>query len=112
MLAWLAAEQFHAAFRYQAQSVRVLLGPVWPGDEKADIVAWREPDTGGARPRNPHAVCGFEDALGRVCGINAHSLALWEVPPDRRDRAAFGSWTSPTSPVATLSASPPIAAGA
>ncbi|MEU6408277.1 hypothetical protein [Microbispora sp. NPDC046933] len=89
-LAWQAAEQFHAGFRYRAEHVRVLVAPEWPGDDEADVIARREPYNDGARPRNPHAVCRFEDALVRVCGINADSLALWESRLTDEDRATPG----------------------
>ncbi|GIH72004.1 hypothetical protein [Sphaerimonospora thailandensis] len=89
-LAWQTADQFHAGFRYRAEGVRVLAAPEWLGDEEADVIARREPYNDGPRPRNPHAVCHFEDALGRVCGINADSLALWESRLTDDDRATPG----------------------
>ncbi|WP_405393422.1 hypothetical protein [Microbispora hainanensis] len=51
-LAWQAAEQFHAGFRYRAENVRVLVAPEWPGDDEADVIAGREPHNDGAQPRN------------------------------------------------------------
>ncbi|MEV4322394.1 hypothetical protein AB0J37_09210 [Microbispora rosea] len=89
-LVWQASEQFHAGFRYRAENVGVLVAPDWPGDDEADVLARREPYSDGARSRNPHTVRHFEDALGRVFGINADSLALCEPRPADDDRATPG----------------------
>ncbi|WP_248960273.1 hypothetical protein [Sphaerisporangium perillae] len=89
-LAWLAVTQVHSTYDQEFTTAPVLEHPAWPSDEQADVLARREPYNDGARPGNPHAVCHFEDALGRVCGTNADSLALWESRLTEEDRATPG----------------------
>ncbi|WP_169945265.1 hypothetical protein [Microbispora sp. H11081] len=76
-LAWQAAEQFHAGFRYRAENVRVLVAPEWPGDDEADAIARRsrtttEPGLGTRTPsvtsRTPSAGFAAATPTRRPCG--------------------------------------------
>ena len=68
------------------------------GREAIDLLARRDPYNDGARPHNPHVVCHFTDALGRLCGSTEESLELWRSRLTEQDRSTPGVLDFPRVP--------------